>query len=43
MGITVLRLNTDTQHMAYVLQAGEKDAPAGLKQALANGNALQDI
>jgi Xaa-Pro aminopeptidase len=43
VGITVARLNTDTQHMAYVLKPGETDAPAGLKQALANSNALQDI
>ena len=40
-GITYLRLNTDTQHLAYVLRAGETDAPAGLKQALANSNAMQ--
>jgi Xaa-Pro aminopeptidase len=43
VGITVARLNTDTQHNAYVLKPGETDAPAGLKQALANANALQDI
>jgi hypothetical protein len=43
VGITAMRLNSDTQHMAYVLKAGEKDAPAGLKHALENGNALQDI
>ena len=43
VGITVARLNTDTQHNAYVLRAGETDAPAGLKQALANANAMQDI
>jgi hypothetical protein len=43
VGVTAMRLNTDTQHMAYVLRAGETDAPAGLKQALANGNALQDL
>ncbi|MEK6611189.1 MAG: M24 family metallopeptidase [Gemmatimonadota bacterium] len=43
VGITALRMNTDTQHMAYVLKSGEKDAPAGLRQALANGNALQDL
>lgn len=42
-GITAMRLNTDTQHMAYVLRPGEKDVPAGLKQALTNGNKLQDI
>ena len=43
VGITVARLNTDTQHNAYVLLPGESDAPAGLKKALANANAMQDI
>jgi Xaa-Pro aminopeptidase len=43
VGITVARLNTDTQHNAYVLRPGETDAPAGLKRALANANAMQDI
>lgn len=43
VGITVARLNTDTQHNAYVLKDGETDAPAGLRQALAGANALQDI
>ena len=32
VGITVARLNTDTQHDAYVLQPGETDAPAGLQR-----------
>jgi hypothetical protein len=43
VGITVARLNTDTQHLGYVLRQGETDAPPGLRQALANSNALQDI
>ena len=43
VGLTVARLNTDTQHDAYVLRAGETDAPEGLRRALANANALQDI
>lgn len=43
VGITVARLNTDTQHLAYVLREGETDAPAGLKRALANANTMQDI
>jgi Xaa-Pro aminopeptidase len=43
VGITVARLNTDTQHDAYVLRPGETEPPAGLRQALANVNALQDI
>jgi hypothetical protein len=43
VGITVARLNTDTQHLAYVLRPGETDAPEGVRRALANANALQDI
>jgi Xaa-Pro aminopeptidase len=43
MGITYLRLNTDTQQHAYILKEGEADAPQGLKDALAQGNKLQDI
>ncbi|MGQ0704505.1 MAG: M24 family metallopeptidase [Gemmatimonadales bacterium] len=43
VGITAMRLNTDTQHNAYVLLPGETDAPAGLRKALANANRLQDI
>jgi len=41
-GITFMGLNTDWQKMAYILQRGEKDAPAGLKAALKNTNQLQD-
>lgn len=41
-GITYMGLNTDWQKMAYVLLPGEKDAPAGLKNAMKNTNALQD-
>lgn len=42
-GITALRLNTDTQHMGYVLKEGETEVPAGIRQALRNGNRLQDL
>ena len=42
-GITYLRLNTDTQHLAYVLKPGESEAPAGLRQGLANSNRVQDM
>jgi Xaa-Pro aminopeptidase len=42
-GVTALNLNTDTQHMGYVLREGEADVPEGLKQALTTGNRLQDI
>jgi Xaa-Pro dipeptidase len=41
-GITYMGLNTDWQKMAYVLLPGEKDAPAGLKNAMKNTNTLQD-
>lgn len=41
-GITYLRLNTDTQHLAYVLKPGETEAPAGLRAGLANSNKVQD-
>ncbi len=43
VGITMLRLNTDTQEMAYVLRPGETDIPQGLKDAMAVGNRWQDI
>lgn len=43
VGITYLRLNTDTQEMGYVLRLGETDVPPGLKNALAAGNRWQDL
>ena len=42
-GIKAMGLATDTQHVGYVLRPGETDAPAGLRQTLANSNRLQDI
>jgi hypothetical protein len=42
-GITGLGLNTDTQHMAYILRPGETAPPPGLVAALRNTNRLQDI
>jgi hypothetical protein len=42
-GISYLRLNTDTQQHAYVLQSGETTAPVYLSNALKQGNQLQDI
>lgn len=42
-GITYLRLNTDTQHLAYVLRPGETEAPAGLVNGLRASNQVQDI
>lgn len=43
LGITYLRLNTDTQQLAYVLKPGEDNVPKYLKDALFTGNRLQDI
>ena len=42
-GIVAQRLNTDTQHMGYVLREGETAPPSGLIAALRTGNRLQDI
>ena len=41
-GLNYLGLSTDWQKMGYVLRAGERDVPEGLKRALANTNRLQD-
>jgi hypothetical protein len=43
VGFIYLGLATDQQQHAYVLRPGETDAPEGLKAALADANALQDI
>lgn len=42
-GITYLRLNTDCQQHAYVLKAGETNAPKFLVEALSKGNLVQDF
>ena len=42
-GISYLRLNTDTQELAYVLKAGETEVPGYLQDALKVGNRLQDV
>lgn len=42
-GITYLGLNTDTQHLAYVLKPGETEAPQGLQAGLAAANVVQDM
>ena len=41
-GITYLTLNTDCQELAYVLKPEETEAPDFLKEALQQGNAVQD-
>lgn len=42
-GITYLGLNTDTQENAYILKAGETDAPEYLKQAFNKGLETMDF
>ncbi len=42
-GITYLRLNTDTQELAYVLKPGETEVPAYLNEAFKSGNRVQDL
>ena len=42
-GLTYLRLNSDQQQHAYVLRPGETTVPQYLVDALANGNAVQDV
>ena len=43
IGFHYLGLATDQQQHAYVLKARENDAPQGIRDALADGNRLQDI
>ena len=42
-GVQGLRLNTDTQHMGYVLQEGETVPPAGIVRALGKAKRMQDL
>ena len=42
VGIKYLRLITDHQEWAYVLEPGETDAPEGAKRLMEAGNRLQD-
>jgi hypothetical protein len=43
VGICYLTLCTDTQEMGYVARTGEREVPAGLREALAAGNRWQDL
>lgn len=43
VGLASLGLHTDTQQVAYVLRPNETAVPAGLDNALAVGNAMQDL
>jgi methionine aminopeptidase len=44
-GVTALGMNTDTQHLAYVLYPGETelDVPKNLREGLKKGNRVQDM
>jgi Xaa-Pro aminopeptidase len=42
-GLTAMRMNTDTQHMGYVLREGETGPPPGIVKALANAQRMQDL
>jgi methionine aminopeptidase len=44
-GVTALGLNTDTQHLAYVLYPGQsvEDIPQGFIDGLKKANRMQDI
>ncbi|MBX9603319.1 MAG: aminopeptidase P family protein, partial [Bryobacteraceae bacterium] len=42
-GLTAMRLATDTQHMGYVLKAGETEPPPGIVKALRNAQRMQEI
>ncbi|MBD3182428.1 M24 family metallopeptidase, partial [Candidatus Poribacteria bacterium] len=43
VGITYMRLNTDHQEWAYVLQEDETEVPEGMKRLMSEANRLQDI
>lgn len=43
LGITYLRLSTDTQQLGYVLRPGETAPPEGLVRGLQDTNRVQDI
>jgi Xaa-Pro aminopeptidase len=43
VGVTGMRMNTDTQHMGYVLREDETAPPPGIVKALANAQKMQDI
>lgn len=44
-GVTAMGMNTDVQHMAYVLRSstGERDAPEGLKEGIRKATRMEDI
>ncbi len=43
VGISYMGLTTDMQHIAYILNTGETDAPAGIRAVFEKGKRFQDI
>lgn len=43
IGITAMGMNTDTQHLGYILRHNETAPPAGLVEGMRNANKLQDF
>lgn len=43
VGVEYLRLSTDHQELAYVLQPGETQAPQGFRDGMAQANRLQNV
>jgi Xaa-Pro aminopeptidase len=43
IGFSCLGLTTDAQEVAYIMRAGENEAPQGLRDAMKLANRLQDI
>ena len=43
IGIYAMGMNTDTQHLAYILRRNETQPPKSLRDGLAMANRLQDF
>lgn len=43
VGTVAMNLHTDTQHLGYVLKAGETEVPQGLRRCMAASNRMQDV
>lgn len=43
IGITAMGMNTDTQHLAYILRRNETEPPGDLIRGLHNSNRMQDL
>lgn len=43
IGITAMNMNTDTQHLAYILRSNETAPPESLLKGLRDANKMQDL